>query len=120
MDHQKFNKLAEYVKDTTTFAAKKSSNLLELSKLTLETKNLGKNLKVVYIELGELFYKANKDNKDKAENYRDYFNNVEETSKKIEHLNKKILKLKDMRLCKLCNKEISKNSVFCPACGGKL
>jgi len=120
MDYQKLNKLSEYVKNTTSLGIRKSGDLLELSRLALETRNLEKNLKAIYMDLGELCYKDNKNKKTSDESYKDYFNSIEASLKKIDHLNKKILKIKDMKLCRYCNKKILKSSLFCPACGEKL
>jgi hypothetical protein len=120
MVHEKLNKVTGYVKNASTYAAKKSTYLLDLSRLIVERKNLEGRLKEIYIKLGEAFYKNNSGKNIVDNHYTECFDSIGELHKKIEHLNKKILKIKDMKLCKYCNNEIPKNSVFCSVCGKKL
>jgi len=120
MDKEKLNKLSEQVKHVANLGVEKSSALLELSRLSIETKSLEKDLKTAYLELGELFYKDSKNRKNLSGDYLNYSKNIEEIESKLQHLSKKILKIKDMKLCKYCNKEMLKSSVFCPSCGNRV
>ncbi|MBQ8247064.1 MAG: hypothetical protein IJZ42_08025 [Lachnospiraceae bacterium] len=71
-------------------------------------------------QLGESYYKANKDNADVEESYKAAIDNINklEFNRKV-WINRK-MKLQGMRICEGCGNILPYESVFCNRCGIKL
>ena len=71
-------------------------------------------------QLGESYYKANKDNADVEESYKAVIDNINklEFNRKV-WINRK-MKLQGMRICEGCGNILPYESVFCNRCGIKL
>lgn len=83
----------------------------------LQVDNQKKNL--IY-QLGEAFYKANKDNADTVDEYKVAIENINklEFNRKV-WINRK-MKLQGMRICEGCGNVLPYESAFCNRCGIKL
>lgn len=76
--------------------------------------------KNMIFQLGEAYYKANKDNSDVDEAYKITIQNINtlEFNRKV-WINRK-MKLQGMRICEGCGNVLPYESVFCNRCGIKL
>ncbi len=83
----------------------------------LQVDNQKKNL--IY-QLGEAFYKANKDNAEAVDEYKVAIENINklEFNRKV-WINRK-MKLQGMRICEGCGNVLPYESAFCNRCGIKL
>jgi rRNA maturation endonuclease Nob1 len=83
----------------------------------LQVDNHKKNM--IY-QLGEAFYKANKDNADAVADYKVTIDNINklEFNRKV-WINRK-MKLQGMRICEGCGNVLPYESAFCNRCGIKL
>ncbi len=78
------------------------------------------NKKNLIFQLGEAFYKANKENEEVSEEYKTVINNINklEYNRKV-WINRK-MKLQGMRICEGCGNVLPYESSFCNRCGIKL
>lgn len=110
-------KIGKYLEDGASNVAVKSGNLIELSKLNLAISSEEKMIDEIYIKIGKKIYKDYKENKLSDKNLVDKCEEIDEIKKDIAAIEKKILKIKEKKLCKKCGAEMDKRAEFCPKCG---
>lgn len=107
-------------KDGASTVAKKSSELVEISKLTVNINSLESNIKKMYSEIGTII--ADKHEKgiyidpelvSKCDEILRFKNDINE-------MQTKIFKLKSKKVCPNCRHEVESEIKFCPHCGAEL
>jgi ArsR family metal-binding transcriptional regulator len=111
------SKIGKYIEDGVSNVAYKSENLVGISKLNMAISSDEKKINEIYIKIGEKIYKDYKDGKINDKGIKDKCEEIESIEKDIENLKKKMLKLKEKKLCKVCNTEMYKDDIYCPKCG---
>ena len=114
-----FENLTKKVSDTAKAAAKKSSEIVEVTKLNMNISAEEDKIKKAYADIGKQVYDAYSNGEEVAENYisiceqiRSYEDNIKETKQKI-------LELKNVKVCPNCGAELELDIAFCSGCGTK-
>lgn len=119
--------MQEYVetaKKTITSATrkviKKSSEMYEVTKLSLKISALKGDIEEKYKEIGEIAYKGYKGGDVTSETAESLFAEIDEINSQIDEYSKKLAEAKNTAVCPYCGAEISKDSTYCASCGEKI
>lgn len=101
--------------------AKKSGELVEISKLTSSISAEEDKITNVFTEIGRIIYdRFEKDERETNDNeVIDLCNNIIIMKDNIAAYKQKISDLKGVKVCSRCNTEIEKYMKYCPECGYK-
>lgn len=112
------DRIISEIRNTADKVAKKSSELVELSKAKLNISNTKSSLNSNFRILGELIYLSHKEESDIDSS------KIEETIEKIDSLYEKLAEfeniaaaLSNKKLCPECRNQNDTNAVFCSSCG---
>lgn len=114
-----FNKLGKKIGEATQTATKKSSELMEITKLNSEIKSEKNKINEYYLEIGQKVYETYSEGDKIFEGFEEVFNKINNSKAKIQELNKRILEVKNINICSNCGHELSKESTYCDKCGAK-
>lgn len=110
-------KIGKYLEEGVSNVAVKSGNLIEISKLNIAISSEEKMIDEIYMKIGKKIYKNYQEGKISDKWLIDKCKEIHEIEKDIASIKKKILKVKDRKVCKSCGAEMDKDSEFCPKCG---
>lgn len=103
--------------------AKKSSDLVEVSKLSVSVASEEDKIKNFYNEIGKLIYEKFENEEDFKENLDedilDKCNEIRSIKDSIVTLKEKMKELKNIKVCPNCKTEMKLETQFCPKCGEK-
>lgn len=111
------SKIGKYIEEGVSNVAYKSENLIEISKLNMAISSEEKMIDDIYIKIGQRIYKDFNENKITDKSLKDKCQEIAEIEKDVNSLKKKMLKLKDKKVCKKCGAEMDRSAEFCPKCG---
>lgn len=113
--------ISKKVGDAAKTAAKKSGEIVEVTKLNRSISLNEEKINKLYVEIGKAFYLKH-ENGDSLEgdDLAAWCNQISELNKEIESFKEKILELKNIRICPNCKSEVGPDILFCPKCGTKL
>jgi len=115
----KLSKIAKSVGDEAVNAAKKSGDLIEITKLNHSISNEEDNIKAEYTDLGILVYRKFQSGVSVEEDFVAGCNRIDELNKNIETLKQKIREVKNVKSCQSCGNQLALEVMFCPKCGTK-
>lgn len=107
------------VTHATHTVAKKSTELVEITKLKVAISDTEASINKTMRQMGEALYEAYKTG---AESYTSLEENCEEIDAayaRIEELQARISELKNAKVCPNCKKEMEREAAFCSGCGEK-
>jgi len=114
-----FDDLGKKFSEAAQLAAKKSTNLVEITKVNMAISAEEEKIEKAYAKIGkEIFNKYNSyvevdpDVVALCEEIKSYQEN-------LANLKSRLMDLKDVKLCIRCNAELDKSVLFCPKCGTK-
>lgn len=81
---------------------------------------LQEKLREIYCQVGEIFYKENRDNPYLNTKYVDSFSEIKEKLEQLDKLAEEELATKGLKRCSYCHADIPIESKFCNMCGYKL
>ncbi|MFL0270052.1 zinc-ribbon domain-containing protein [Candidatus Clostridium radicumherbarum] len=110
-------KIGKCLEDGVSNVAYKSENLIEISKLNMSVSSNEKHIDEIYLKIGKKIYKEYADDKVSDSSLIEKCKEIDSINKDIESIKKKILKLKNRKLCKKCGAAMEKEDEFCPKCG---
>lgn len=114
-----FEKVGRKVSDTARAAAKKSGDIVEVTKLSMSIGGEEEKINKVYIDLGKAIYEAFSNGGEVDESFKGYCESIKSYEDNIKEIKLKILELKDLKLCQSCESEVDAEFDFCPRCGAK-
>jgi len=114
-----FENISKKVTDTAKAAARKSGDLMEVTKLNLNIGAEEDKIKRKYMEIGKTVYEEYKKGEELPYAFRDLCEKVQEYERNIEEMKAKILQLKGLKNCPSCGAELDEEFAFCPKCGAK-
>ncbi|MBQ7922104.1 MAG: hypothetical protein IJ325_05955 [Clostridia bacterium] len=115
-----FDDLKRNAKTAADATKKKTGELTAIAKATMAVKGEESKMAEGYKEIGRLFYEAERDGVDNAEQIATYIMQIDKSKAKIAALKKEIAVLKKVVVCENCSNEISNSCNFCPICGTKV
>lgn len=115
----KLSKIAKSVGDEAVNAARKSGELLEITKLNHSISNEEDKIKAIYTELGNICYQKFQSGVELDPDLVNGCNRIEEIKNNIAALKQKILEVKSVKACQSCGNELALDVSFCSKCGTK-
>lgn len=109
--------LTKKVAQTAKSAAKKSGEIVELTKLNISIASEEEKIEKLFIEIGEMVYNQYLGNLTDEELFREQVTQIEQHKANIEEIKKKIMQVKNSRICLNCDSEINSDAVYCSKCG---
>jgi DNA repair exonuclease SbcCD ATPase subunit len=114
-----FENLTKKVSDTAKAAAKKSSELVEVTKLSMSISAEEDKIKKAFADIGKLVYTAYSNGEEVSEAYKESCSAITGYEETITATKQKILDLKSMKVCPGCGIELETEIAFCSKCGTK-
>lgn len=115
-----FEEFCVKAKDIADAAAKKTGELVEISKYKLEATKINSEIKKLYEQLGSSVYSMVKGGYDNQELVNGLAEDIDELFMRLDAVNEKIADLKNAVVCPVCGKNNVKDSMYCTKCGTKL
>ncbi len=100
-------------------AAKKSGELVEITKLNMNINSEEDKIQKQYTQIGKLIYEKFKATGDIDSEFVASCETIKTHEQNISNLKEKILETKNLRLCSGCGAEMDRNAMFCAKCGAK-
>lgn len=114
-----FENITKKVSNTAKAAAKKSSDLVEVTKLNMSISTEEGKIQSTYGEIGKTVYEAYTKGEDIPEAFKELCDKIKSYEDNIKDLKEKILLLKNTKACPSCGTELEVEIAFCPNCGTK-
>ncbi len=106
------------IKNTADKVAKKSGELVELSKVKLNILNTKSNIDTAFKSLGELIYRSQKDeDENSAEKLEALIADIDALYEKLSDYEDVVADLTNKKICPDCHKSTDNNAQFCSHCG---
>lgn len=106
--------------DAANKAAKKTGELTNIAKLTMNIKNAETKLGDVYEEIGRLFYTAERTGEDYTGEIASNIMKADKIKVDIANYKAELAVLRNVVVCESCGNEINADSAFCSFCGTKV
>ncbi len=111
-------KIFSDIKSTASKIAKKSGELVELSKLKLSVASTKSDIELNFQKLGKLIYLSRKDDSEISHNdLDDIFTEIDNLYDKLAEQNDTIANLTNKKLCPECHSSNETDAQFCSRCG---
>lgn len=114
-----FNNITKKVTETAKSAAKKSGDIVEVTKLNISITGEEEKIKRAYDDIGKIVYESFARGEKIADPFKQYCEKVGEYEKKIEEMRQKILELRNIKMCPECSTELLVEMAYCHTCGKK-
>ncbi len=114
-----FENLGKKVGEAAQAAAKKSSELMEVTKINMNITQEEDKIKKLYTEMGKKIYEDYCSDPGSASQFAEQCEAIGTHRETIDNLKKRIREVKNIRVCDGCGEEIDKSTMFCPKCGAK-
>ncbi len=114
-----FEELKRTASDVADRAVKKTNEVTSIAKLNLNIKSSNAKLNSVYMEIGKLFYIAERSGEDYTSEIAENIIKADELIALIDAYKKKLAILKNVVECESCGNEIPYSAAFCSFCGAK-
>lgn len=111
-------KFISELKSAADKVVKKTGELAGISKVKLSIANAKSDISACYRTLGELVYKAQKEEDgDASEKIQEFIETIDALNEKIDELNGSLAEMKNEKVCPNCGKSNPKKQRFCGGCG---
>lgn len=113
-----FEKLTEsFAKNSKEFADK-AKDYAEVAKLHARINAANAKINDSLITLGKAYYDAHKNDSDTE--FQSLFEEIRKAHQTIKKCQEEIQKIKNIKICEKCGKEVSADAIYCSHCGAKL
>mgnify|MGYP004657961699 FL=1 len=113
-------KIVSNVEKTTKAVVRKSTDVVEITKLKIAISNAENEADGIINEIGQLVYEAYKSGEGKPELVEEKCEKIDEIRKDIDTKRNQYAKLRNLKRCAECENENDADAVFCNKCGAKL
>lgn len=103
--------------DAADIAARKTSELTNIAKLNVSIKSNESKLRNVYEEIGRLFYTAEREGVDYAEEIAACILKADQFKADIAAAKAQLAAQRNATICQSCGHEIDSSAFYCPFCG---
>lgn len=114
-----FSSVSKKVSNTAKSAAKKSGDMIEISKLNKLIDAEEESIRKIWQEIGKVVYTDYKAGEEIPLSAKAFCDGIRISEKKIDYMKLKILELKSLKRCPGCSEELDIQTAFCPKCGTK-
>ncbi|MGE5472635.1 MAG: zinc ribbon domain-containing protein [Ignavibacteriales bacterium] len=112
--------LGKTISGAAQTAAKKSGEMVEITKINMSIGSEEDKIEKVYLQIGKKVYDSSIAGTEiSLEDFRDAFSEITERLNTIKELKAKILEVKSVKICSACGAELEKEVQFCNKCGAK-
>ena len=111
--------LKDKISQTTRVVAKKSNELVELTKLRAQAADQEREIDGILRKIGQALYDAYKTGGESYDSIEEFCEELDAAYAQLSELQGKIGELKNVKKCPACQKEMDKDAVFCSVCGGR-
>ncbi len=115
-----FDNVKTVVGNTAEVVAKKSSELIEISKIKYSIYDLNSEIKRLTGTLGELVYTCYKANDEANDKIKEICEQIDAKHQEIAELKEQLNNIKNEVECPSCGKLCSVDTKYCPYCGGEV
>lgn len=113
------SKIAKTVGDSAANVAKKSGDIVEMSKLSSNISSLQDEKEKIYIEIGKLIYNKFDSGEIYETDITEECNKIKNIENNISSIKGKIFELKNVKVCPNCGNILKYETAYCPQCGTK-
>jgi len=111
-------KLSNILSETAKSLGQKSSEFVEISKLTLSAQKKQDQIQDKYEQIGQYVYsKLKRANSITKEELQPWINEINALERDIGTLEKMALNIRNIKQCTYCNAEFDDDVNYCPLCG---
>jgi ribosomal protein L40E len=114
-----FENFTRKVTETAKAAAKKSSDLVEVTKLNMSIGSEEDKIEKVYKEIGKIVYENYSNGASVDDVFIEKCKEIASYEDNIKEMRSKVRELKNVKLCPNCNEELELDVMFCSKCGTK-
>lgn len=114
-----FDNLGKKVGEAAQTAAKKSSELVETTKLNMNISTAEDKINKIYLKIGKNTFAKFNAGYEINPDFVDDCKEIKQLQDEINNLKAKIMELKNVKLCTSCGAELNRDVMFCPKCGSK-
>lgn len=113
------SRIAKSVGDNASNMAKKSGEMIEITKLNMAIQSQEDKIKIAKNEIGATIFSKFEEGQAVDPDIIQYCNTINQVKNDILEIQLKISKLKNVLSCEKCGQEIALDTDFCPNCGEK-
>jgi ribosomal protein L40E len=106
-------------KEAAQEVAKKSGELVEVTRLNISISNEEDKVRKLYLEMGKKIYDTYRGSQPVDNEFEEICKKIDNIMENIESMKQKILEIKNIKLCVNCGKELEQDAAFCAKCGTK-
>jgi hypothetical protein len=114
-----FENFTRKVTETAKAAAKKSSDLVEVTKLNMSIGSEEDKIEKVFKEIGKTVYESFARGENVDEMFTDKCKEISAYEENIKEMRNKVLELKNTKVCPNCREELDIEVAYCSKCGTK-
>lgn len=114
-----FEKVSKKVSTTAKAAAKKSGDIVEITKLNMNVGSEEDKIEQKYSEIGKLLFEIYTKGEPVSEELKPHCDEIKALFDNINSMKLKIQELKKIKNCPGCGVELEAEILFCPKCGTK-
>lgn len=115
-----FDNFGKKIGDLAQNAAKRSGEMVEVTKLNISIKSEEDSIDKLYDEIGKYCYVRYEAGNENDSSLIDLCDKIKDHKEKINSLKEKINEIKNVSICEKCGSEVNKTSAFCGNCGAKV
>jgi len=113
------NNITKKVTETAKAAAKKSGDIVEVTKLNMSIGTEEEKIEKIYLEIGKMVYDVYLKGEEIATPFKEQCEKIKEREQYIKELKNKLHELKGIKICSSCGEVLDINVNFCSNCGAK-
>lgn len=111
--------ITKKVTETAKVAAKKSGEMVELTKLKMNISSEEDKIEKEYAQMGKIVFETFERGEKVGEEFEAHCEKIASYRENIKAMKDQILKLKNVKTCPECGEEVDSEALFCPKCGAK-
>ena len=115
-----FENISKKVGEVASTAAKKSGDLVEVTKLNMNIGAEEDKIQKLYTKMGKTVSESYCSGSEPDGNFAEDCEAIKAHEKTIESLKAKVREIKNASTCSNCGAEVNKASAFCPKCGSRV
>jgi hypothetical protein len=115
-----FDKFTSKVSDTAKAAARKSGELVEVTKLNAAINQESEKIEKGYKAIGKIIFEKYTNGNKFTDDIKAICDEIDEINSSIQGMRDRVNDLKNIILCKNCGNELEEETIYCPKCGVKV